>query len=60
MGKPDGIEQFNFYAPQFADLERVPKCVRPFMDEITAFVDVSDFSFPLFLLKFDFVFKCEV
>lgn len=40
-GKPDGIEQFNFYAKEFENLERVPKCVRPFMDEVTAFVDVS-------------------
>ena len=40
-GKYDGIEQFNFYSPQFADHEKVPGCIRPFMDEITAFCEVS-------------------
>jgi isopenicillin N synthase-like dioxygenase len=38
-GKNDGIEQFNFYAPQFEDHNRVPDCIRPFMDEITAFCE---------------------
>ncbi|KAF8857022.1 Clavaminate synthase-like protein [Acephala macrosclerotiorum] len=38
-GDYDGIEHFNFYSPQFEDIERVPKCIRPFMDEITAFCD---------------------
>lgn len=33
----DGIEHFNFYAPQFRDHEKVPQCIRPFMDEITSF-----------------------
>ena len=40
-GKFDGIEQFNFYSPEFEDHGRVPKCVLPFMDEITSFCDVS-------------------
>ncbi|KAG0647219.1 Gibberellin C-20 oxidase 3 [Hyphodiscus hymeniophilus] len=38
-GKLDGIEQFNFYSPEFADYSRVPNCILPFMDEITAFCD---------------------
>ncbi|RDW69979.1 hypothetical protein BP5796_08376 [Coleophoma crateriformis] len=38
-GAPDGIEQFNFYSPQFADHEKVPTCILPFMDEITSFCD---------------------
>ncbi|OWZ28083.1 hypothetical protein C356_06520 [Cryptococcus neoformans c45] len=36
-GRPDGISQFNFYAPEYEDMEKVPKCVQLFMDEITAF-----------------------
>lgn len=37
-GKVDGIEHFNFYAPQFAHPEiNVPGCILPFMDEITSF-----------------------
>jgi hypothetical protein len=39
-GKFDGIEHFNFYSPEFEDIEKVPKCIAPFMDEITAFCDV--------------------
>ncbi|OWP04495.1 hypothetical protein B2J93_1354 [Marssonina coronariae] len=38
-GKYDGIEHFNFYSPEFADQDRVPECIRPFMDELTAFCD---------------------
>jgi len=38
-GKYDGIEHFNFYSPEFEDHDRVPKCILPFMDEITAFCD---------------------
>ncbi|KAK5132630.1 hypothetical protein LTR08_008752 [Meristemomyces frigidus] len=34
---PDGIEQFNWYMPDWEDLARVPKCLHPFMDEIEAF-----------------------
>ncbi|KAH8910384.1 Clavaminate synthase-like protein [Coniochaeta sp. PMI_546] len=35
---PDGIEQFNWYKPDWEDPEnRVPKCILPFMDEIEAF-----------------------
>ncbi len=40
-GNYDGIEHFNFYSPEFEDPKRVPECIRPFMDEITAFCDVS-------------------
>ncbi|WVQ84258.1 hypothetical protein IAT38_006410 [Cryptococcus sp. DSM 104549] len=36
-GKPDGISHFNFYSAEFEDLDKVPECVAPFMDEITAF-----------------------
>jgi len=39
-GKPDGIEQFNFYSSQFDDLSKIPECVRPLMDEVSAFVNV--------------------
>lgn len=39
-GEFDGIEQFNFYREEFADLDRVPECIWPFMDEITAFSEV--------------------
>ena len=41
-GEFDGIEQFNFYHGEFADQEnKVPECIKPFMDEITAFTSVS-------------------
>lgn len=40
-GKYDGIEQFNFYSPEFDDHKKVPPCIRPFMNEITAFCNVS-------------------
>lgn len=41
-GDFDGIEQFNFYRGEFEDEEnRVPECIKPFMDEITAFTNVS-------------------
>ncbi|KAF7185913.1 hypothetical protein HII31_12786 [Pseudocercospora fuligena] len=36
---PDGIEQFNWYKNDWDDLDRVPKCLHPFMDEITAFCE---------------------
>jgi hypothetical protein len=36
-GTPDGIEQFNWYNREWEDINRVPKCVHPFMDEIEAF-----------------------
>ncbi|KAK2596208.1 hypothetical protein QQS21_006356 [Conoideocrella luteorostrata] len=37
-GIPDGIEQFNWYRPDWEDVDnRVPKCLHPFMDEIEAF-----------------------
>lgn len=40
-GKFDGIEQFNFYRGEFEDPEaKVPECIKPFMDEITAFCEV--------------------
>ncbi|KAJ5126894.1 Clavaminate synthase-like protein [Penicillium atrosanguineum] len=36
--QPDGIEQFNWYKPDWEDQEnRVPKCLLPFMDEIETF-----------------------
>ena len=38
----NSIEQFNFYREEFADAEKkVPECIKPFMDEITAFTEVS-------------------
>jgi isopenicillin N synthase-like dioxygenase len=36
-GPPDGIEQFNWYKPDWEDINRTPKCLHPFMDEIEAF-----------------------
>ncbi|WWD18847.1 hypothetical protein CI109_103302 [Kwoniella shandongensis] len=36
-GEEDGITQFNFYSPEYEDIKKVPTCVHPFMDEITAF-----------------------
>ncbi|RAQ57544.1 gibberellin 3-beta hydroxylase [Aspergillus flavus] len=36
-GAPDGIEQFNWYKPEWEDINRVPTCLHPFMDEIEAF-----------------------
>ncbi|KAE8168337.1 hypothetical protein BDV40DRAFT_294879 [Aspergillus tamarii] len=36
-GAPDGIEQFNWYKPDWEDINRVPTCLHPFMDEIEAF-----------------------
>ncbi|KAJ4396818.1 hypothetical protein N0V93_001040 [Gnomoniopsis smithogilvyi] len=36
-GEPDGIEQFNWYPREWADINRIPKCLHPFMDEIEAF-----------------------
>lgn len=38
-GEFDGIEQFNFYRDEFADQDRLPECIRPFMDEITVFCE---------------------
>lgn len=41
-GDFDGIEQFNFYRGEFADPdERVPECIKPFVDEISAFSEAS-------------------
>lgn len=41
-GDFDGIEQFNFYRGEFADPDaKVPDCIKPFMDEIAAFSEVS-------------------
>lgn len=34
---PDGIEQFNWYKDDWEDINRVPTCIHPFMDEIEAF-----------------------
>ena len=36
-GPADGIEQFNWYKPDWEDINRVPRCLHPFMDEIEAF-----------------------
>lgn len=37
-GPPDGIEQFNWYRPDWEDQQnRVPNCLHPFMDEIEEF-----------------------
>jgi isopenicillin N synthase-like dioxygenase len=48
----DGIEQFNFYRGEFADIEnRVPECIKPFMDEITAFCEYLTQSVNRRLLK---------
>lgn len=37
----DGIEQFNWYSREWQDHSYVPECIRPFMDEIQAFSEVS-------------------
>ncbi|GAD94114.1 hypothetical protein PVAR5_2735 [Paecilomyces variotii No. 5] len=50
-GKYDGIEQFNYYSPEFEDLAKVPKCIRPYMDEITAFCDYMEKSVTRRLLR---------
>jgi isopenicillin N synthase-like dioxygenase len=50
-GMFDGIEQFNFYSPEFDDLNKDPKCIRPFMDEITAFCEYLERSVTRRLLK---------
>lgn len=34
---PDGIEQFNWYNREWQDINRIPKCLHPFMDEIEEF-----------------------
>ncbi|TGJ88333.1 hypothetical protein E0Z10_g429 [Xylaria hypoxylon] len=36
-GVPDGIEQFNWYKPDWEDRNRTPTCLQPFMDEIEEF-----------------------
>ncbi|KIR30163.1 flavonol synthase [Cryptococcus deuterogattii 99/473] len=38
-GVKDGIEQFNWYTAEWEDINRVPKCLHPFMDEIRAFAE---------------------
>ncbi|KAL1599524.1 hypothetical protein SLS60_007327 [Paraconiothyrium brasiliense] len=38
-GPADGIEQFNWYKPDWESLDRSPSCVHPFMDEIRAFCE---------------------
>lgn len=37
QGPSDGIEQFNWYRPDWEDVNRTPACLRPFMDEIESF-----------------------
>jgi len=51
VGNYDGIEQFNFYSPDFDDHNKVPKCIRPFMDEITSFCEYLEQSVTRRLLK---------
>ncbi|KAK5115224.1 hypothetical protein LTR85_009982 [Meristemomyces frigidus] len=52
VGEFDGIEQFNFYRQEFVDPEdRVPECIQPFMDEITAFCEYLTESVNRRLLK---------
>jgi isopenicillin N synthase-like dioxygenase len=36
-GVSDGIEQFNWYKPDWEDINRVPNCLHPLMDEVEAF-----------------------
>lgn len=36
-GPADGIEQFNWYNREWQDINRIPTCLHPFMDEIEAF-----------------------
>jgi hypothetical protein len=36
-GIPDGIEQFNWYNREWRDINRIPTCLHPFMDEIEEF-----------------------
>jgi len=51
-GEFDGIEQFNFYRGEFADMEnKCPKCILPFMDEITAFCNYLSYSVNRRLLR---------
>jgi isopenicillin N synthase-like dioxygenase len=38
-GPEDGIEQFNWYKPDWQDINRVPTCLHPFMDEIEEFAN---------------------
>ncbi|OCF57473.1 hypothetical protein L486_04931 [Kwoniella mangroviensis CBS 10435] len=38
-GKYDGISQFNFYEEEYKSLDKVPECIHPFMDEISAFTE---------------------
>ncbi|WVQ78698.1 hypothetical protein IAT38_000785 [Cryptococcus sp. DSM 104549] len=40
----DDIEHMNYYAPQFKDHDLVPKCMHPYMDEITSFVEFASNS----------------
>lgn len=36
-GPADGIEQFNWYSREWQDINRIPSCLHPFMDEIESF-----------------------
>ncbi|KAL7421071.1 hypothetical protein Q5752_003955 [Cryptotrichosporon argae] len=40
----DGIRHFNFYKPEFDDIDRVPTCVHQYFDEITAFCNYMTYS----------------
>ena len=50
-GNYDGICQFNFYDEEFKSLDKVPTCIHPFMDEITAFAEYLTRSVNRRLLK---------
>ncbi|KAK4955097.1 hypothetical protein LTR10_007291 [Elasticomyces elasticus] len=49
-GEMDSIEQFNFYRREFHE-NRVPDCIKPFMDEITAFWPLFQFLRHLLTLQ---------
>ncbi|KAI6914206.1 Clavaminate synthase-like protein [Hortaea werneckii] len=48
---PDGIEQFNWYGTDWDSIERTPKCLHPFLDEIKAFCEYLTGSVNRRLLK---------
>ncbi|KAK4686180.1 hypothetical protein P7C73_g3952, partial [Tremellales sp. Uapishka_1] len=40
----DDIEHMNYYAPQLKDLDLVPKCMHPYMDELRSFIQFASDS----------------
>ncbi|OCF31063.1 hypothetical protein I316_07334 [Kwoniella heveanensis BCC8398] len=50
-GAHDGIEHFNYYAPQFESIDRIPTCMHPFFDEIVSFCNYLTYSVNRRLLK---------